>query len=282
MRKPILAACLAGCLAAWSAPHAGAADRPAALKELPDTMAQRVAACTACHTDGAGAQAAAGTARGDVYFPRIAGKPAGYLYNQLRNFRDGRRKYDMMTYMTEQLSDAYLKEIADHFASQHPPYPPPGKTSATAPMLERGRVLALQGDPQKKVPACVACHGERLTGVAPAIPGLVGLPRDYINAQFGAWRDKARRAHAPDCMADIAARLSDQDIAAVSGWLAQQPADASIPPAASIARPLPIACGSAPDAPPAPAGGQSAGAGGPRAAGPGVPAPVTAAAGGRP
>jgi cytochrome c553 len=262
MRKPISAkrsaACIAACAAAYIAacaaayaalPQAHAAPaKPTALKELPDTMAQRVAACTACHTAGAAVKADAQAAgRGDTYFPRIAGKPAGYLYNQLRNFRDGRRKYAMMTYMTEQLSDAYLMEIADYFASQHPPYPPPGKTSATAAMLERGRVLATQGDPQKKVPACVACHGDRLTGVAPAIPGLIGLPRDYINAQFGAWRDKGRRAHAPDCMADIAARLSDEDIAAVSGWLAQQPADAAIPPAASIARPLPLACGSAPD-----------------------------------
>ncbi|MRV72181.1 c-type cytochrome [Duganella sp. FT92W] len=233
------------------APQAYAAPaKPVALKELPDTMAQRVAACTACHTAGANVKAdAQAAARGDVYFPRIAGKPAGYLYNQLRNFREGRRHYAMMTYMTEQLSDAYLMEIAEYFASLHPPYPAPGKTSATAAMLERGRVLALQGDPQKKVPACVACHGDKLTGVVPAIPGLVGLPRDYINAQFGAWRDKGRRAHAPDCMADIAARLSDQDIAAVSGWLAQQPADAAILPAETIARPLPIACGSAPDNP---------------------------------
>lgn len=247
MRKPILAICLA---ATMLAPQAYAAPaKPVALKELPDTMAQRVAACTACHTAGANVKAdAQAAARGDVYFPRIAGKPAGYLYNQLRNFREGRRHYAMMTYMTEQLSDAYLMEIAEYFASLHPPYPAPAKTSATAAMLERGRVLALQGDPQKKVPACVACHGDKLTGVVPAIPGLVGLPRDYINAQFGAWRDKGRRAHAPDCMADIAARLSDQDIAAVSGWLAQQPADAAILPAETIARPLPIACGSAPDA----------------------------------
>ncbi|MBY0239285.1 MAG: cytochrome c4 [Burkholderiaceae bacterium] len=241
------------------APAQAAPAKPQALKELPDTMAQRVAACTACHTDGAKAAATikadATAARGDVYFPRIAGKPAGYLYNQLRNFREGRRQYAMMTYMTEQLSDAYLMEIAEYFASQHPPYPPPGNTSATGAMLERGRVLALHGDPQKKVPACVACHGDKLAGVAPAIPGLLGLPRDYINAQFGAWRDKGRRAHAPDCMADIAARLSVDDIAAVSGWLAQQPADAAILPAASIARPLPIACGSAPDGA-ARAGGQ--------------------------
>jgi cytochrome c553 len=95
----------------------------------------------------------------------------------------------------------------------------------------------------------MACHGERLGGVAPAIPGLLGLPRDYINAQFGAWRNQVRRAHAPDCMAMIASRLSLADVAAVSSWLAAQPVPADARPADSIARPLPLACGSAPEQP---------------------------------
>ncbi|MFP5394310.1 MAG: c-type cytochrome, partial [Gammaproteobacteria bacterium] len=74
-----------------------------------------------------------------------------------------------------------------------------------------------------KVPACVACHGNGLTGVAPAIPGLAGLPRDYLNAQLGAWRNGSRRAHAPDCMATIAARLSVADVTAISSYIAAQP-----------------------------------------------------------
>jgi cytochrome c553 len=206
---------------------------------LPDTLEQRVAACTACHQV---------KERSDAYFPRIAGKPAGYLYNQLLNFREGRRKYPMMTYMVDHLPDTYLREIAQYFSELHPPYAPPKPNAATPAMLERGRALVHLGDPAKKVPACIACHGEQLTGVAPAIPGLVGLPRDYINAQFGAWRNKVRRAHAPDCMAEITARLSDADVAAVSGWLASQAADAAARPADTIARPLPLQCGSAPEA----------------------------------
>ena len=41
-----------------------------------DTMAQRTQACTACHGNQ-------GRAAADGYYPRLAGKPAGYLYNQL-------------------------------------------------------------------------------------------------------------------------------------------------------------------------------------------------------
>jgi len=214
---------------------AHAAPTPA--RKLPDTVEQRVAACIACHKV---------KEEGDAFFPRIAGKPAGYLYNQLLNFREGRRKYPMMTYMVEQLPDAYLREIAQYFSDLHPPYPAPAPTTATPAMIERGRVIVHNGDPANKVPACIACHGAKLTGVAPAIPGLVGLPRDYINAQFGAWRNKVRKAHAPDCMADIANRLSEADVAAVSGWLASQPADAEARPADSLPQPLPLKCGGVP------------------------------------
>ena len=212
----------------------------AAPATLPDTLEQRVAACVACH---------AVKERGDAFFPRIAGKPAGYLYNQLVNFREGRRHYPMMTYMVDHLPDAYLREIADYFSQQHPPYPPPqagSGASASEAALARGQALVRQGDPASKIPACVACHGDTLTGVAPAIPGLVGLPSDYINAQFGAWKNKVRRAAAPDCMAEIANRLSEADVAAVSGWLSKQTPDAAARPADRIAMPLPLNCGSVP------------------------------------
>ncbi len=214
---------------------ASAADRPAV---LPDTMAQRVIACTSCHARDQGT---------DAFFPRISGKPAGYLYNQLINFREGRRQYPLMTYMVDYLPDAYLREIAEHFAAQHLPPPPVQPTAVSQAVLDRGKQLVLQGDAAIKVPACIACHGEKLTGVAPTIPGLAGLPRDYVNAQFGAWRNKARRAHAPDCMADIANRLSLADVAAISSWLGARALPADPAPAAAIARPLPIPCGSAPD-----------------------------------
>ena len=107
-------------------------------------------------------------------------------------------------------------------------------------MAARGEALVMQGDPARGIPACVACHGERLTGVAPAIPGLLGLPRDYLNAQFGAWRNGARRAHAPDCMAEIAGRLTVADVGAVSAWLASQPVPAGAKPAARPSTELPL------------------------------------------
>ena len=87
-----------------------------------------------------------------------------------------------------------------------------------------------QGDAARQLPACTQCHGQRLTGVLPQVPGLLGLPRDYLNAQLGAWRNGKRRAHAPDCMASIAKGLADQDIEAISSYLAAQPMPADSRP----------------------------------------------------
>ncbi|WP_460890912.1 c-type cytochrome, partial [Ramlibacter alkalitolerans] len=193
-----------------------AAAAPAAAVHFEDTIAQRTLACTACH----GKEGRAGP---DGYYPRIAGKPAGYLYNQLLNFREGRRHYGLMVGLLDTLSDPYLYEIAQHFARLDVPYPPPQPSSAPPETLQRGREIALHGDPERRVPACARCHGKALTGVQPNLPGLLGLPRDYLNAQLGAWRNGQRRALAPDCMAEIARRLSPEDLSAVTSFLAAEP-----------------------------------------------------------
>ncbi|MEO8311472.1 MAG: cytochrome C [Caldimonas sp.] len=202
-----------------------------------DSIAQRVLACTGCH-------GREGRAAPDGYYPRIAGKPAGYLFNQLRNFRDERRRYELMNGLLALLDDAYLQTIADHFASLDLPYPAPLAPVGLAALREAGETLVRRGDPARGLPACTDCHGTQMTGRAPFIPGLLGLPRDYLNAQLGAWRSGQRRASAPDCMAQIARRLSLEDIGAVSAWLAAQPVPAHaaatiVPPATA----LPIACG---------------------------------------
>jgi cytochrome c553 len=200
-----------------------------------DTLEQRLAACAACHGKrGEGLKA-------NEYYPRIAGKPDGYLYNQLINFRERRRRSPAMNYMVAYLSDDYLREIAEHYARLPAAYPKPGPAPSKE-MLARGEALMLGGDPTRKIPACVACHGEALTGMQPSIPGLVGLDAQYIAAQIGAWRSELRRAQEPDCMAHIAGLLLPGDIAAISAWLGSRPPTDSAPlPAGSLK--LPMDCG---------------------------------------
>jgi len=213
-----------------------ASESASAATAFADTIAQRVVACTGCHGKE-------GRAAPDGYYPRIAGKPAGYLFNQLRNFRDERRHYELMNGLLALLDDAYLQEIADHFASLDLPYPPPLAPAGSAAQRDAGEALVRRGDPARGLPACNDCHGAQMTGLAPFVPGLLGLPRDYLNAQLGAWRSGQRRALAPDCMAQVAQCLSPEDIGAVSAWLAAQPVPAHATAPAAPPTPLPIACG---------------------------------------
>lgn len=64
-----------------------------------DSIEARVQGCVTCHDRNG-----QGTRNG--YFPRMAGKPAGYLYNQLAAFRDGRRHYAPMNYLVAYLPSA--------------------------------------------------------------------------------------------------------------------------------------------------------------------------------
>ena len=236
LRRSLLV--LAGMLNVLSAPAAGADQ---ALR-VPDTMAQRVLACTGCHAPQDRRSAT-------EYIPRIAGKPADYLHRQLLNFRDGRRQHTTMSRLLQGLPDDYLREIAAHFAS----LPAPAHAGGTLPpgaAGERARTLVHEGDRRAGVPACVACHGTALAGVAPSLPGLLGLPRDYLVAQLGAWRVGARSAREPDCMAQIAQRLNAADIAALADWLSAHPLAAGTTAAPGPAEPLPLRCGAA-EPPPA-------------------------------
>ena len=151
----VCATLLAALLAALFAAASFAAPPAAAFK---DDIAQRVLACTSCH----GQQ---GRAAPDGYYPRLAGKPAGYLYNQLVNFRDGKRHYGLMTQLLAPLTDTYLMEMAQHFAAQQVPYPAPRPSTNSAEQLARGKQLVTSGEAERGIPACVQCHGSAMTGV---------------------------------------------------------------------------------------------------------------------
>ena len=184
---------------------------------VPDTMAERVRACTICHS-------AEGKAGRDAYYPRIAGKPQGYLFNQLRNFRDARRYYQPMAILLENMSDEYLLEIAQYFSSLQLPYPVPEQIDMQAEEIKLAERLVHSGKPEKNIPACSACHGDNLMGVEPAIPGLLGLSRAYITAQLGGWRNGGiMRSQTSDCMSDIAKQLTDEEVNTIAKWLASRP-----------------------------------------------------------
>jgi cytochrome c553 len=213
----------------------GAFAQSNSTEPLPDTIDSRVLACTACHgTRGEGTR--------DDYFPRLAGKPAEYLYNQLVAFRYGQRKYPPMNYLLAYLPDTYLREIAEYFASQQTPFPVLPKPDVSPQVLALGQQLVFKGDDARHIPACTACHGASLTGVLPDIPGLLGLHSKYISAQLGASRYGARLGNNIRCMRQLTAQLSGADVTAVSAYLSSLPAPANPAPSPAGSLQLALTC----------------------------------------
>ncbi len=204
----------------------------------PDPMQRRVAACASCHgVHGEGLP-------GDVKIPRLAGKPAGYLLQQLEAFQNGQRHHAPMEYVVRQLSPEYLRQIADWFAAQQAPYEKQPVPAQTAEAMQRGEQLVKHGDPSRGIPSCESCHGSTLTGVEPMMPGLAGLSYAYIDAQLDAWRTHQRSTDGPGCMVVVANRMTVGDVTAVAAWLASQPPPANLHPLPASAQkePLPGWC----------------------------------------
>jgi cytochrome c553 len=212
----------------------------ASVEDPANSMAARLQACAACH----GPQ---GQGTNNDYFPRLAGKPAGYLVNQLVAFKEGRRRYPPMNYLLQYQSDEYLHAIAAYFAAERPPSTPPTPPSVSDAVLAQGKALVTNGDPDRGIPACSNCHGPNLTGMEPALPGLVGLHASYISAQLGAFRYGTRTTIEPDCMQIVAGHLTEADVTAVAAYLASLPVPADPSPLPHGSLPMPLPCGSEPN-----------------------------------
>jgi cytochrome c553 len=172
------------------------------------------ASCAACHgADGMG-NAAAG-------YPRLAGLPRQYLADQLRYFADGTRNNAVMAGMAKPLTAAQIHALAAYYAGMKPqggsaPAPSPAVAAA-------GERLALRGDWDKGIPACIRCHGPGAVGVGENFPPLVGQSAAYIEAQIKAWKDGSRRGDPLGMMHTVALRMSDAQTQDVAQWLAAQP-----------------------------------------------------------
>ncbi len=82
---------------------------PAAHARDPVAGRAKAAACAVCH--GPNGLSVAPDA------PHIAGQPALYLSNQLRAYRSGARKHEVMGVMAKPLSDSDIDDLAAWFAS---------------------------------------------------------------------------------------------------------------------------------------------------------------------
>jgi cytochrome c553 len=92
---------LAAVLLLLASAAAGAAD--------PQAGRAKAAACAVCH-----GQAGISTVPNA---PHLAGQPALYVEEQLRNYRSGKRHHEQMNVVAKPLSDADIDELAAWYAS---------------------------------------------------------------------------------------------------------------------------------------------------------------------
>lgn len=165
--------------------------------------------CSACH-------GADGNSVNPVW-PSIAGQHATYIVEQLQAFKSGKRVDPLMSGQAMMLSDEDMRNLAVYYAEQKPA----ARTVADADLVARGEALYRGGDRESRASACIACHGPTGKGnPAAGYPMLRGQYAVYTAKQLRDYASGARTSDGPTrVMRDIAERLSDKDIEAVSSYV---------------------------------------------------------------
>jgi cytochrome c553 len=167
--------------------------------------------CVSCHgARGEGQVSPAGAV------PRLAGLDRAYIAKQLDDYREGRRRSDIMQPVAEALRPAETAEVARYYSEiEAPPLPAP---LAAAEIVAKGERLAALGKWEANLPPCLSCHGPQGVGVAPSFPYISGQPADYIAAQLRAWQSGQRQNDPLDLMKTMAHGLDDKEIAAIAAY----------------------------------------------------------------
>lgn len=175
------------------------------------------AMCAGCH--GADGNSEAGM------FPRLAGQYSAYIVKQLRDFQRGHRaNNEIMTGMAATVATVEdAKDIGAFFEKQKVAKQPIVPTDAR--LVSQGERIYNQGNPSSGVYGCVNCHGPKGTGKSETIaqfPRLVGQHKEYLVKQLTDFREGTRLNDPAGMMKDIARKLTDEEISAVSEYLAAQ------------------------------------------------------------
>ena len=144
----------------------------------------------------------------DKTFPVIWGQQAGYLYFQLRDFKRGDRKNDVMQPIAAMLERQDMLDIADYFSKK--PWPDLGQPRAPKEVSDR----ALSANHSV---GCTGCHLDHFQGDG-TVPRLAGMSREYLTKTMTDFRTRAR-GNNPG-MSDLMIATSPEDLAALAEYLA--------------------------------------------------------------
>jgi cytochrome c553 len=148
--------------------------------------------------------------------PKLAAQAADYIAKQLADYKAGKERHSpIMSPMAAPLSEADMRAVAAHYAVQKP-RPGAARNKETVSL---GQKLYRGGNPATGVPACSGCHGPDGAGIPAQYPRLSGQHAQYTVAQLRAFRSVERSNDPNQMMRAIAARMSDQEIAAVADYI---------------------------------------------------------------
>jgi cytochrome c553 len=171
--------------------------------------------CAACH--GADGNSAI------PMNPKLAGQHAKYLAKQLTEFKlasqtggkEGRNNA-IMNGMSAALSEQDILDLAAYFSIQDAT-----SSESSQDAVVQGNKLYVGGDLKRGITACIACHGPKGNGTSlSGFPDISGQHSDYIASQLKAFRSGDRANSLNGMMADIAKRLTDEDIKVISNYVA--------------------------------------------------------------
>lgn len=165
--------------------------------------------CQACHgLDGNGIL-------GQPVWPKLAGQHPRYIYKQLQNFKANERWNAQMSPMAMPLTEEEMANLAAYYST----LPQAGGT-AEAELVDLGEQLYRAGNPASGVPACSGCHGPAGLGSNLAkFPRISGQYSEYTDQTLKLWRSAERKNDPNGMMRGVAARLTDEEIAALSSYI---------------------------------------------------------------
>ena len=167
---------------------------------MAQSVAEKVEVCAACHgQDGKPA---------DKTIPIIWGQQAGYIYIQLRDFKRGDRKSDIMQPIASSFEKNDMLAIAEFLAQK----PWPNLNQPSPPKAVAQRALTAEHSI-----GCTSCHLEQFQG-ASTVPRLAGQSEEYLAKTMADFRSKAR-GNNPG-MTDLMLATSPDDLTALAQYLA--------------------------------------------------------------
>jgi len=144
----------------------------------------------------------------DKTIPVIWGQQQGYLYIQLRDFKRGDRKNEIMQPIVASMERADMLVIAEYFSKK--PWPDLGQPRAPKEVANRAlRANASVG--------CTGCHLDQFQGDG-TVPRLAGMRREYLAKTINDFRSRAR-GNNPG-MSDLMLATAPEDLAALTEYLA--------------------------------------------------------------